>query len=62
MIYSALIPLLIFLPNVVLIFAPPIKDSLPEKINKTASYILFETIEWISRFIWAAESRIGAWQ
>ncbi|HBC46986.1 MAG TPA: hypothetical protein DEO84_03030 [candidate division Zixibacteria bacterium] len=49
MIYSALIPLLIFLPNVVLIFAPPIKDSLPEKINKTASYILFETIEWISR-------------
>jgi hypothetical protein len=49
MIYSALIPLLIFLPNLVLIIAPPAKDSLPEKISKSISYIIVEAIEWISR-------------
>jgi hypothetical protein len=49
MIYSALIPLLIFLPNLVLIVAPPVKDSLPEKISKSISYVIIEVIEWISR-------------
>jgi hypothetical protein len=49
MFYTGLIPLLIFLPNLVLVFAPPIKESLPEKIVKTRSYITAETFEWISR-------------
>jgi hypothetical protein len=46
---SALIPLLIFLPNIILIFAAPTSESIPEKVTKNFIYRLVEIIEWIAR-------------
>jgi hypothetical protein len=48
-IFSGLIPLLIFLPNLILMFAPPSSDSVPEKRQKTKSYRIIEVFEWLSR-------------
>jgi hypothetical protein len=48
-IFSGLIPLLIFLPNLILMFAPPSSDTIPERSQKTKSYRAIEAIEWISR-------------
>jgi hypothetical protein len=46
---SAFIPLLIFLPNIILIFASPKSESIPEKNTKTILYRLVEIVEWLSR-------------
>jgi hypothetical protein len=46
---SPLVPLLIFLPNIILIIAPPTNESLPDKYVRSILSRIIEVIEWISK-------------